>query len=363
MDRHGPDGEVDLTENEPSPRELDVLKALWALGSGSVREVHRRMCPDGELAFNTVQTLLRIMEEKGLVRHRAEGRTFVYEPNYSRDRVTSRLLHRVFDGALDQVVLSLLAGEGRQRGGTAGAGAADRRGPEAEGVAGRREEGRAIEMDWQILAWSRLADAAAGGLIVLAVGSLAARLCRQPVRRARLVVLTLLGARGRPCLGALPVAPRWSAGLLRGAGRAPSLAPTMQAPAEARSRLRPPEAAGSRVALEPIERPGEMPTGAARPGPALAPSGPAKPARRLAVASSPPRGRFCSGVISPWRPGWRPGGSSGSPALARDPGGSPGPAGGPRRLPRPRRARRASGSSCSRATGSPCRSPTPGPVR
>src|SRR5918994_2977877 len=66
------------------------------------------MCPGGELAFNTVQSLLRIMEEKGLVRHRAEGRTFVYEPNYSRDRVTSRLLHRVFDGALDQVVLSLL---------------------------------------------------------------------------------------------------------------------------------------------------------------------------------------------------------------------------------------------------------------
>ena len=95
-------------EAEPSPRELDVLKALWELGAGSVREVHRRMCPGGELAFNTVQTLLRIMETKGLVRHRAEGRTFVYEPTYERDRVTSRLLDRVFDGALDQVVLSLL---------------------------------------------------------------------------------------------------------------------------------------------------------------------------------------------------------------------------------------------------------------
>jgi BlaI family transcriptional regulator, penicillinase repressor len=97
-----------LAEVVPSEREMDVLKALWAIGSGSVREVHQRMCPGGELAFNTVQTLLRIMEDKGLVRHRTEGRTFVYEPNYSRDRVASRLLHRVFDGALDQVVLSLL---------------------------------------------------------------------------------------------------------------------------------------------------------------------------------------------------------------------------------------------------------------
>jgi BlaI family transcriptional regulator, penicillinase repressor len=97
-----------LAENEPSPRELDVLKALWGLGSGSVREVHDRMCPDGELAFNTIQTLLRIMEDKGLIRHRAKGRTFIYEPIYNRDRVTARILHRVFDGALDQAVLSLL---------------------------------------------------------------------------------------------------------------------------------------------------------------------------------------------------------------------------------------------------------------
>jgi predicted transcriptional regulator len=97
-----------LAENEPSPRELDVLKALWELGSGSVREVRNRMEPSVDLAFNTVQTLLRIMEDKGLVRHRAAGRTFIYEPIYSRDRVTARLLNRVFDGALDQVVSSLL---------------------------------------------------------------------------------------------------------------------------------------------------------------------------------------------------------------------------------------------------------------
>src|SRR3954463_11080970 len=103
-----PERRCALAESEPSPREMDVLKALWELNSGSVREVHERMCPGGELAFNTVQTLLRIMEDKGLVRHQAQGRTFIYEPMYSRDRVASRLLHRVFDGALEQVVISLL---------------------------------------------------------------------------------------------------------------------------------------------------------------------------------------------------------------------------------------------------------------
>jgi beta-lactamase regulating signal transducer with metallopeptidase domain len=69
-------------------------------------------------------------------------------------------------------------------------------------------------MEWQILAWGRLLNAAAGGLMVLAVGSLAARTCRQPVRRARLVVLTLIGGLTVPVLGALSIVPRWSTGLL-----------------------------------------------------------------------------------------------------------------------------------------------------
>ena len=92
----------------PTSRELEILKVLWELGPSSVRSVHRELARQGDLAYNTVQTLLRIMEDKGLVRHRAEGRVFVYEPVYGRDRVAARLLHRVFDGALDQVVLSLL---------------------------------------------------------------------------------------------------------------------------------------------------------------------------------------------------------------------------------------------------------------
>jgi predicted transcriptional regulator len=97
-----------MAEAVPSERELEILKVLWELGPASVRAVHEHMCPSGELAFNTVQTLLRIMEDKGLVEHRAEGRTFIYSPRHSRERVTSRFLNRVFDGALDQLVLSLL---------------------------------------------------------------------------------------------------------------------------------------------------------------------------------------------------------------------------------------------------------------
>ncbi len=97
-----------MTQQIPSGRELEILKIPWELGPSSVRQVHQRMCPHGELAFNTIQTLLRIMDEKGLVTHRDEGHTFIYTPVHSRDREAARFLDHVFDGAMDQFVLSLL---------------------------------------------------------------------------------------------------------------------------------------------------------------------------------------------------------------------------------------------------------------
>jgi predicted transcriptional regulator len=97
-----------MAEPIPSGRELEILKVLWELKTASVREVYERMCPDGELAYNTIQTLLRIMDDKGLVKHAVRGRTFVYSPAYSREQETVRFLDKVFDGALDQFVASLL---------------------------------------------------------------------------------------------------------------------------------------------------------------------------------------------------------------------------------------------------------------
>ncbi len=98
-----------MSEIAPSGRELEILKVLWDLGPASVRNVHQRMCPNGELAFNTVQTLLRIMDDKGLVSHKQQRRTFIYTSRYTRERATSRFLERMFDGAIDQVVLSMIS--------------------------------------------------------------------------------------------------------------------------------------------------------------------------------------------------------------------------------------------------------------
>ena len=98
----------------PTGRELEILKVLWELGPSSVRTVHRQLAQgqDKDLAYNTVQTLLRIMEtSKGLVSHHVEGRTFIYSPCFSRDDNAVRFLDRVFDGAAAQLVQSLLRTE------------------------------------------------------------------------------------------------------------------------------------------------------------------------------------------------------------------------------------------------------------
>src|SRR3984893_12250111 len=95
----------------PTSRELEILKVLWDQGPSSVRSVHRELARYEDLAYNTVQTLLRIMEDKGLVEHHVEGRSFIYTPCYSRDESAARFLDRVFDGAAAQLVLSLLRAE------------------------------------------------------------------------------------------------------------------------------------------------------------------------------------------------------------------------------------------------------------
>jgi BlaI family penicillinase repressor len=96
----------------PTPRELEILKVLWDEGPSSVRDVHRQLLTaEPDLAYNTIQTMLRIMETKGLVGHALDGRSFIYTACFTRDDTAARFLDRVFDGAASELVQSLLRGE------------------------------------------------------------------------------------------------------------------------------------------------------------------------------------------------------------------------------------------------------------
>jgi BlaI family penicillinase repressor len=100
-------------ESTPTERELEILNILWTRRRASVREVYEEMSRTAPIVQNTVQAFLRTMEQKGLVRHRVEGRTFIYQPVPQRDEtkkhMVSRVLQRVFDGAIDQLVQSALS--------------------------------------------------------------------------------------------------------------------------------------------------------------------------------------------------------------------------------------------------------------
>jgi len=97
----------------PTERELEILKVLWDRGEATVRDVYEELRVRIPIVQNTVQAFLRTMEEKGLVRHRLEGRTFIYRPTREREATTQKLvgqlLTRAFDGAVDQLVQSALS--------------------------------------------------------------------------------------------------------------------------------------------------------------------------------------------------------------------------------------------------------------
>ena len=98
---------------EPTDRELQILKVLWDRGEATVREVYETLRDEVPIVQNTVQAFLRLMEQKGLVTHRTEGRSFVYKPLLRRERtgrdLLSGLLSGVFDGAVDELVASALS--------------------------------------------------------------------------------------------------------------------------------------------------------------------------------------------------------------------------------------------------------------
>lgn len=98
-------------ENQPTEREMEILKVLWDIQEGSVRDVHEQLSESSGLHFNTIQTQLRIMDEKGLVQHRRDGRTFLYSPLCTRKQISSRFVRKVYDGAVGELVLNMLSSE------------------------------------------------------------------------------------------------------------------------------------------------------------------------------------------------------------------------------------------------------------
>jgi len=95
--------------------ELPIMEVLWDKGVATVGEVAEGLSKDRAVAYNTVLTLMRILERKGYVQHTKDGRAFVYQPVVDRGEASRtavrQLLNRFFNDSPELLVLNLLHDE------------------------------------------------------------------------------------------------------------------------------------------------------------------------------------------------------------------------------------------------------------
>lgn len=83
------------TSTAPTESEQAILEILWRRKEASVREVADELCKTKPVAYTTVLTIFKILTKKGYVRHRTEGRAFIYRPALSRQQVRRNALKQM----------------------------------------------------------------------------------------------------------------------------------------------------------------------------------------------------------------------------------------------------------------------------
>lgn len=94
--------------------ELELMEVLWDKGRATVSEIVEAL-PEERLAYSSVLTMMRILEQKGYVRHEKEGRAFIYtalvDRRQARRSVVGYLLKRFFNNSPELLVVNLLEDE------------------------------------------------------------------------------------------------------------------------------------------------------------------------------------------------------------------------------------------------------------
>jgi predicted transcriptional regulator len=99
-----------------SPAETEILRLVWQLEEGTVQQICDQLPPKRNIAYKTVQTLLRRLEDKGYLKHRISGKAYVFYPAVRREEVVKRtvldFLDRLFAGD-PRPLMQFLAEDGR----------------------------------------------------------------------------------------------------------------------------------------------------------------------------------------------------------------------------------------------------------
>jgi BlaI family transcriptional regulator, penicillinase repressor len=94
-----------------TPQELAIMKVVWRLGTATVRDVYEALREERTIAYTTVMTMMRILDEKRYLDKTLEDRAHVYKPTKAQHQVVGAMVKdfvdRVFDGASESLLVHL----------------------------------------------------------------------------------------------------------------------------------------------------------------------------------------------------------------------------------------------------------------
>lgn len=93
----------------PSDFELAILRVLWRLGEGTVRQIHEGLKGERQLGYTTVLKTMQIMAEKGLLRRDESAKSHVYRPSEAPQATKGSMVRDLVDKAFEGSALQLLA--------------------------------------------------------------------------------------------------------------------------------------------------------------------------------------------------------------------------------------------------------------
>lgn len=95
--------------------EMEVLHHVWHLGEATVKDVRKRILENREVAYTTIMTVMKNLANKGYLKYRKEGVTYVYSPAQEPESVRSNLIgdlvKKVFKGSPKELVQTLVKSE------------------------------------------------------------------------------------------------------------------------------------------------------------------------------------------------------------------------------------------------------------
>ena len=95
-----------------APQELEIMKIVWRLGRATVRDVYEVLLAERKIAYTTVMTMMKILEDKGHLKKQRQERAYVYHAARPQDAVIRGMIRefvdRVFNGSAEPLLLHLV---------------------------------------------------------------------------------------------------------------------------------------------------------------------------------------------------------------------------------------------------------------